>query len=290
MITCLAAAKVNLDLRITGRRDDGYHELDSLVVFPRIGDVLTFEPALDLTLLVDGPNAASLQDVAPEKNLVLQAAQKLQVHANTELGARIRLTKNLPVAAGLGGGSADAAACLLGLLKLWDLNVDRRELMDMGLGLGADVPVCLAGSPCYLTGIGEAIQPIGHFPTLWMVLVNPGIALSTPQVFAARSGGFSPERSASNSYQNGGTNDYKDLLEALSKSVNDLEAPAISLVPEINDCLTELRSAPGCSLARMSGSGATCFGLFASPEEASASAGSIGAAHVDWWTAEGEVT
>lgn len=289
MITCLAAAKVNLDLRVTGRRTDGYHELDSLVVFPSIGDVLTFEPAADLTLLVEGPNAVSLQGVAPEKNLVLQAAEHLRAYAGTEPGARIRLTKNLPVAAGLGGGSADAAACLSGLTKLWELSIDRKELMGIGLELGADVPVCLASSPCHLTGIGEGVALIGQFPAFWMVLVNPGIALSTPQVFAALEGGFAPMRNASNTYPGEGSDDLTVLLGALSNSVNDLEAPAIRLVPQIDECLEELRKTAGCLLARMSGSGASCFGLFASPHEAAASANSIKAAHADWWTAEGKV-
>lgn len=290
MITCLAAAKVNLDLRVTGRRDNGYHELDSLVVFPSIGDVLTFEPAPELTLLVDGPQAGSLRDVPPEKNLVLQAAERLRRHANLRSGASIRLTKNLPVAAGLGGGSADAAACLLGLKKLWKLEVDRAALLRIGLELGADVPACLTASPCYLTGIGEGIERVENLPTLWMVLVNPGIALSTPRVFSEFAERFSAPRTALQTAGVSGTNDRAALLTALFSSVNDLEGPAISLVPQIAECLGALRATSGCLLARMSGSGASCFGLFASPEEAAASAHSIKTAHSDWWTADGKMT
>lgn len=289
MITCLAAAKVNLDLRVTGRRADGYHELDSLVVFPSVGDLLTFEPAPDLSLQIDGPNAVSLQGEAPEQNLVLQAAHRLRVRAGVECGARITLTKNLPVAAGLGGGSADAAACLSGLMALWKLDIDPKTLMDIGLGLGADVPVCLASSPCFLTGIGETVEPVEEFPALWMVLINPGIALSTPQVFAARKGGYAPARDASNSYSGHRGRDLEALLEMLSKSSNDLEAAAVSLVPQIEDCLSELRKSKACLLARMSGSGASCFGLFATPEEAAESARAIKAVQQGWWVAEGKV-
>ncbi len=290
MITCLAAAKVNLDLRVTERRADGYHELDSLVVFPSVGDVLTFEPAQDLTLQVDGPNSLSLQGEAPEQNLVLQAAHRLRAHAGVDYGARITLTKNLPVAAGLGGGSADAAACLSGLTALWKLSIGHKALMDIGLGLGADVPVCLASSPCYLTGIGETVEPIEAFPTLWMVLINPGIALSTPQVFAARKGGYSPVRDASNTYPGERGHDLNILLEVLSKSSNDLETAAVSLVPQIDECLSELRKSEGCLLARMSGSGASCFGLFAAPEEAAETARAIKAVQQGWWVADGKVS
>ncbi|TQV83514.1 4-(cytidine 5'-diphospho)-2-C-methyl-D-erythritol kinase [Denitrobaculum tricleocarpae] len=288
MITCLAAAKVNLDLRVTGRRPDGYHELDSLVVFPAIGDLLTFEPASDLTLEIDGPRADVLEELSPEDNLVMRAAEALRAAAGVAQGARIGLTKNLPVAAGLGGGSADAAAALTGLSRLWGLTLDHSELLRIGLTLGADVPVCLKGSACYLTGIGEAIEVLEKLPPFWIVLVNPGIALPTPRVFAALDDRFSAARDPSKSYKSGGSREA--LIAALSASDNDLEAPAMSLVPQIAACIEELGRAPGCLLARMSGSGASCFGLFKTAEAAAAAAAAVQTAEPAWWVADGKVT
>lgn len=293
MITRLAAAKVNLDLRVIGRRADGYHELDSLVVFPSIGDLLTFEPAPALTLQVEGPEAASLRDLPPDENLVLRAAEQLRSVTGTQAGARITLRKELPVAAGLGGGSADAAACLSGLSELWSLETDRSEIFRIGLELGADVPACLNGEACYLTGIGEALEPLDSFPSFGILLVNPGIALSTPRVFKALEGRFSAARSAPTSYDPSAHGSEKRgreaLLTALSASVNDLQAPAVGLVPQIAGCLDALGEAPGCLLARMSGSGASCFGLFALPEEAAAAAASIQRLQPAWWVAHGRL-
>ena len=286
---CLAAAKVNLDLRITGRRDNGYHELDSLVVFPQIGDRLTFEAAPTLSLEIEGPQAGVLRDLPPQENLVFRAAQRLRDSAGIQRGARICLTKNLPVAAGLGGGSADAAACLSGLVDFWDLEIAPAELLSIALELGADVPVCLRGVPCFLTGIGEAIQPLAAFPALWMAVVNPGVELSTPQVFAAFDGSFSMPREALKSGRPEAFDSRDALLAALTESSNDLEPAAIGAVPEIAQCLTELRAAPGCLLARMSGSGASCFGLFASPEEASSSVRQLKTSHPDWWADSGAI-
>ena len=294
MITRLAAAKVNLDLRVTGRRADGYHELDSLVVFPSIGDLLTFEPAPDLTLRLEGPKAGSLQDLPTGENLVLRAAERLRSLAGTRAGACITLDKRLPVAAGLGGGSADAAACLWGLSELWSLEVDPSEIFRIGLELGADVPACLNGQACYLTGIGETIAPVASLPSLGIVLVNPGIALSTPRVFKALDGRFSAARDASGtcaSEKHASEERAREVfLAALSTSLNDLEAPAISLVPQIAGCLDALREAPGCLLARMSGSGASCFGLFALPDEAAAAAASIQKFQPAWWVADGRLS
>ncbi|WP_282607614.1 4-(cytidine 5'-diphospho)-2-C-methyl-D-erythritol kinase [Pelagibius sp. Alg239-R121] len=284
MITRLAAAKVNLDLRVIGRRADGYHELESLIAFCSIGDVLTFESASDITLRVEGPYASQLRDEPLQNNLVLRAAELLRKYAKSEQGARITLTKNLPVAAGLGGGSADAAATLSGLSELWGIDIGTAQLAGLGLTLGADLPVCLAGIPCYLTGIGEVIKPLKAFPPLWLVLINPRVGLSTPSVFAALDGRISPPRADNPTL---GIDDREGLLKKLAASVNDLEIPAIELVPEIADCLSELRLISECLLARMSGSGASCFGLFASPDEAAASARIIRARHPAWWVADG---
>ncbi len=290
MISRLAAAKVNLDLRVTARRGDGYHELDSLIVFSSIGDRLTFEPAEALELRLDGPYAGSLESEDHQSNLVLRAAELLRRSCGQpELGARITLTKNLPVASGLGGGSADAAASLSGLVELWGLDVGAPELADIGLKLGADVPVCLMGRPCYLRGIGENISLLRSFPRAWLVLVNPRKALATPQVFAAFDGRFSLGREAG---ETGAPEDFASLdslLAALKESRNDLERPATALVPDIEDCLTVLGAEAGCLLARMSGSGASCFGLFASQDEARKAANSISDRRSDWWVAAGSI-
>ena len=289
MITRLAAAKVNLDLRVTGRRVDGYHELDSLVVFTSVGDVLTFEPAAELTLHLEGPYADHLRSESLQDNLVLRAAELMQARDKTSnrRGARITLTKNLPVAAGLGGGSADAAATLSGIAELWGFTVNAEELAQIGLKLGADVPVCLQGGPCYLGGIGEKIVPLERFPRLPIVLVNPGLALSTPQVFGVFDGNFSSARTGETTDPAAGFDSLDDLLGALADSRNDLERPAVGLVPEIADCLTELRAAPGCPLARMSGSGASCFGLFPSTDAAKDAARLIQMKRPGWWVVQG---
>lgn len=290
MISRLAAAKVNLDLRVISRRADGYHELDSLVVFSSVGDRLAFEHADALELHLTGPYAGALENEAPQANLVLRAAELLrELGGDPNLGARITLTKNLPVASGLGGGSADAAATLSGLAALWGMDVGDAELARLGLKLGADVPVCLLGRPCYLGGIGEEISELTRFPRAWLVLINPRKALSTPEVFKAFDGRFSSKRDGVNEDSLVGFASLEDLLKVMTGSWNDLEPPAIALVPEIADCLAELRAERGCRLARMSGSGASCFGLFASHEEASSAARSIGTRRSEWWVAEGDM-
>lgn len=287
MISRLAAAKINLDLRVISRRADGYHELDSLVVFASVGDRLTFAPADRLELHLEGPYAESLKGEDVQSNLVLRAAELLRDYAKTpDLGARITLTKNLPVASGLGGGSSDAAAALSGLAELWAMDLPAADLAALGISLGADVPVCLFARPCYLGGVGEKISGIDRFPGIWLVLVNPHKALSTPEVFAAFEGRFSPERPTGAAT---GFESREDLLAALSHSRNDLEQPAIGIVPQIADCLKELRAESGCLLARMSGSGASCFGLFGTGDEAQSAANAIAARRPDWWVAEGAV-
>ncbi len=271
----LAPAKINLTLRVTGRRADGYHELESLVVFAEVGDRLHFAPSDDLTLELSGPFAAALTD--PADNLILKAARRLAERSKTSLGAAIVLEKVLPVASGIGGGSADAAATLTGLDRLWRLGSDPGELAAIALTLGADVPVCLTGAPAWMTGIGEGVEPLPDLPSLPAVLVNPGRALSTPAVFAARRGDFSPTSPCPT------ITDRDRLLDWLRDSANDLEAPARALEPEVDRVLQALTARSGCRLARMSGSGATCFGLFDSVEEAQAGAEMTAAEEPDWW-------
>ena len=265
-----APAKVNLFLHVTGRRADGYHLLDSLVVFARCGDTLTFEPADELTLELDGPTAGLLAD---GDNIVLKAAYALAKAAGVTRGARIRLTKRLPVAAGVGGGSADAAAALTGLSRLWDIEV---PLQHLALSLGADVPVCLKGVPTAMSGVGEGLADAPTLPPAWLVLVNPGVPLSTPAVFKARRGGFSAADPLTEAPA-----DAKALADALARRRNELTEAALSLAPVVGEVLAKLAATRGCLLARMSGPGATCFGLYAGEAEARGAAASLRGS--GWW-------
>jgi 4-diphosphocytidyl-2-C-methyl-D-erythritol kinase len=273
-----APAKVNLYLHVTGRRDDGYHLLDSLVVFTDIGDVLTAEPADLVSLRVTGPFAAGLEDEAG--NLVTRAARALAREAGVTLGARLTLTKNLPVASGIGGGSADAAAALRALCRLWAVAPDPAALDRVALSLGADVPVCLRSRATSMAGIGEVLSAAPTLPACAIVLVNPGVAVATPSVFKARGGPFSPPARLP-----GAWSDAARMAADLAGLRNDLEAPARALCPVIQDVLTALAAQPGCLLARMSGSGATCFGLFATRARAEAAATALG--REGWWARGG---
>lgn len=272
-----ARAKLNLSLHVTGRRKDGYHELDGLVAFADLGDTLRAEPASSLSLAVEGPYAEALD--AKDDNLVLRAARMLAAHAGVEAGARLTLDKHIPVAAGLGGGSADAAAALEALATLWDIEVPGPELMRLALALGADVPVCLYGHSAFISGIGESIGPAPHLPTVWLVLVNPGVPLSTAEVFSARTGGFSP---LTHRWQASPASAWA-LAEWLRRDRNDLEDAAKGILPDISQVLTALRHSGGCLLARMSGSGGTCFGLYSEHGSAEAAAAQIAVAHPGWW-------
>jgi 4-diphosphocytidyl-2-C-methyl-D-erythritol kinase len=272
-----AWAKINLTLHVTGRRDDGYHELDSLVVFVDIGDGLEIAPGARISLDIAGPFAPVLRTAASD-NLVVVAARALAARYGVEAGAQLRLDKQLPVAAGLGGGSADAAAALHGLVDLWGLDAPAADLFALAASLGADVPVCLAGRPSFVAGIGERIVPAPPPPPAWLVLANPGVPLSTTAVFAARQGGFSAPARWREPISN-----LRAWAARLAACRNDLEAPALELVPEIREVLATLRDTAGCMLARMSGSGATCFGLFAMEAAAAAAARRMAATRPGWW-------
>jgi 4-diphosphocytidyl-2-C-methyl-D-erythritol kinase len=275
-----AWAKINLTLQITGRRADGYHELNSLVVFAQAGDRLSFAPADDgaITLAIDGPFAGGLRE-EPD-NLVLRAARRLASEAAVTRGAAITLTKNLPVASGIGGGSADAAAALRGLVRLWDLSLPAERLEALALELGADVPVCLRAAPVVMSGIGEKLEPVPALPPLWFVLVNPGVAVSTAAVFAGREGDFS--QAAVPLLPPLG---LAALIDWLAARPNDLQAAACRLAPAVVEVLAALDDLSDCLLARMSGSGATCFGLFESEEAAHYAAEALALQHPDWWVA-----
>ena len=251
----LARAKVNLWLNVVGRRDDGYHLLDSLVAFTDLADQVEVAPACRLSLAIDGPGAAALGDGAD--NLVLEAARRLAGRAGIAPRAAIRLTKRIPVAAGLGGGSADAAATLAALADLWRVAMPEEELFDLAAELGADVPMCLAGRPALVSGIGERLAPAPPLPACAILLVNPGTPLPTPAVFAARREGFSPRRAAPRSWP-----DLAALARDLDARGNDLAEAALALCPAIADVLRRLQACDGAVHAGMSGSGATCFAIF----------------------------
>jgi 4-diphosphocytidyl-2-C-methyl-D-erythritol kinase len=272
-----APAKVNLYLHVTGRRADGYHLLDSLAVFPAVGDRLFAAPADALSLSVEGRFGADLAGEAD--NLVLRAARALGgTPGGWTKGARIRLEKHLPVASGIGGGSADAAAALRLLCRLWGRPAAAPPvaLASIALELGADVPVCLANRPARMGGVGEALTTAPGLPPCGMVLINPGVSLATAAVFRARAGGFSAPAELPAFWP-----DAAAMVGDLARLRNDLEPPAIALCPVIGVVLAALADVPGCLLARMSGSGATCFGLF--PDAATAEAAACALARPGWW-------
>ena len=283
MVRRRAPAKINLYLHVTGRRDDGYHLLESLIAFAGVEDVVEVEPGPDrgLELTVAGPFADELAGSAGAGagNIVLRAARALARVAGREPDASMRLVKNLPVAAGLGGGSADAGAALRALAALWEVRLPDEELAALALGLGADVPACLAGRPVLVSGIGETLRPAPALPPVHLLLVNPSVALATADVFAA----FEARTRASPPPLTDPPADAAALAARLAERRNDLEDAARRLAPAIDAALGWLGGRSGCLLARMSGSGATCFGLFADPEAARVAEEETRIAHPGWW-------
>ena len=280
-LTEAARAKVNLHLHVTGKRADGYHELDSLAVFPAVGDILRVSDADSLSLELTGRFGEAL--VAEPNNLVLRAARGLAARVGVAPRGRIVLEKNLPVSSGIGGGSADAAAALRLLMRFWGVQVSASDLAELAVSLGADVPVCVVQSPTIMQGIGEILMPAPGLPTTGMVLINPLVAVPTPAVFKARTGGFSPAAVFPSDWP-----DAITMAQDLAVLGNDLEAPALSLCPLIGDVLAALRGDNTCLLARMSGSGATCFGLFANAEAAQQAVPRL--ARPGWWVWGGELS
>lgn len=278
-----ARAKINLYLHVTGRRSDGYHLLDSLVGFASIADRVHVAASTDSPgLTVSGPMAGEVPRGAD--NLAWQAAAQLAEHAGRASDIAVHLDKALPVAAGVGGGSADAAAVLRALIRLWNLDPQDPQIALLSEGLGADVPVCLlGGQSAFVGGIGEDLYPGPPLAGLAVVLVNPRVPLPTAAVFRARTGAFShPGRFVNSS-------DLPDnLIRQLRNLGNDLMAPARQLCPAIGDVLDALELAPACQLARMSGSGPTCFGLFPSQSAADEAAARLLAEHPDWWVQAGQ--
>ncbi|MEP9397042.1 4-(cytidine 5'-diphospho)-2-C-methyl-D-erythritol kinase [Mesorhizobium sp. KR2-14] len=270
-----APAKINLALHVTGQRADGYHLLESLAVFTEFGDHLTVSPATEDAFSVTGPFAAQVPLDAG--NLVIRARDALRALAPASAApVAISLEKNLPVASGIGGGSSDAAAALRALARHWGIAAD---LAALGLKLGADVPMCLAARPLVAHGIGEHLQPVAGLPPLPLVLVNPGVGVSTPDVFRALASRENPPLPPLP-----GRLDTGSVLEWLRATRNDLENPAKTLAPAIADALDALKGT-GAPFARMSGSGATCFGLFETDPAAADAAEAIRARRPGWFVA-----
>ena len=275
-VRVFAPAKINLFLHVGGKRADGFHELESLVVFARTGDELTFERAGEISLAIDGPFANAL--TADPDNLVLKAARALAAHAGVRAGARVTLTKNLPIASGIGGGSADAAATLRGLNTLWKLHLAPEVLRTIAAQIGSDVPVCIDSAPAWMEGRGEKVTKLSGIPVVPMVLVNPGVAVPTGKVFAAlkerRGVGLPLPHAMENT---------AELVSYLKTTANDLETPAREIASVIGEVLDAFAAQPGALLARMSGSGATCFAMFESDEFAKGAARALNSRNTGWW-------
>ena len=273
-------AKVNLTLRVIGRRDDGYHALESLVAFADVADRITLDPARPDGFSMDGPAAGAVAGdnlVARVLSLAREAAPELSF-------GHLHLEKQLPVAAGIGGGSADAAAAIRAVLRRHPGTLSLTRLVASASRLGADIPACLLSQALVMRGIGEVVTPLHGFAPVHAVLVNPGVPLATAQVFEALAAGPAPADAE--------PLDWPEEIASLDALVriaanrpNDLEPPARAALPVIGEVLDALRKLPGCRLARMSGSGPTCFGLFDGPDAAEVAESELSAAHPDWWVA-----
>ena len=289
MLKVFAPAKVNLHLHVTGRRADGYHDLDSLVAFADIGDVLFFERARNFSFSVDGQFAGSFLggelDTSPQsKNLVVKAAWAISNLLARELNVEITLQKNLPLGSGLGGGSADAAACLWGLCQYWGLSLPPTHLASLASQLGSDVPVCLNMETAIMRGTGDQLSAAPAFPELPVLLVWPGRPVATKDVFTTLGlKSFSRSAVLPENFES-----VPALCEYLKReTTNDLAARAGEILPVIRTALNEISIRPGCGLARLSGSGSTCFGIFNSQDQCQSAAETLAAQNPGWWIRTG---
>ncbi|MCB9988484.1 MAG: 4-(cytidine 5'-diphospho)-2-C-methyl-D-erythritol kinase [Rhodospirillales bacterium] len=283
-----APAKVNLYLHITGKRADGYHLLDSLMGFVDVGDEITITPAPHFDFAVDGPfaggfSAEELSTAPHSTNLVVRAVYKLADALNRTPDFKITLTKNLPLTSGMGGGSSDAATAIWGILEHWDTRPQSvPDLTDLLLSLGAELPVCLSCRPALVSGIGETVHPAPPMGEVPVLLINPGKPCSTATIFKNFHGPYHTPVTWPARFEK--TN---DLISYLARLENSLTDEAVKLVPEISSVLDILTAQEGCVLARMSGAGATCFGLFGTEAETIAAAARIKKIHPEWWIASG---
>jgi len=281
-IRAQAPAKVNLTLHVTGMRDDGYHLLDSLVVFADVGDELSATTTPDLQLTLSGPGTNGVP--TDGTNLVMKAAEALRQARNVDQGAAITLHKYLPTSAGIGGGSSDAATTLKILAQLWEVDPLPLDAPEV-LALGADVPVCLRGPrPARMSGIGDVLADVGALPDAALVLVNPGVVVPTGAVF---SGLASKVNRAMRPMPEG--LDFDGFVEWLTAQRNDLLGPALRIAPVIEDTLKKLRSMPQIAYASMSGSGATCFGIARNMSDARHVARALQLSFGDWWVAPAKI-
>jgi 4-diphosphocytidyl-2-C-methyl-D-erythritol kinase len=276
-----ARAKVNLSLKVLGRRSDGYHELESLVAFAGVGDELTLEPGPELGLGIGGPLGGGLE--ADERNLVLRAAHALADEAGPLRWGRFHLVKRLPVASGIGGGSADAAGALRLLARLNGIPRGEPALLRAAARVGADVPVCLDSRARVMAGIGERLGEPLRLPPLFAVLVNPGVPVETAAVFRELGLQRGQDLSPAGAMPDLAQPSVDALVAMLDSSGNDLEAPARRVAPVLGEVLAGLAALSGCRLARMSGSGATCFALFDDCRASAAAANALQKSRPGWW-------
>ena len=286
-LTIFAPAKVNLYLHVTGRLDNGYHTLDSLIAFVDVGDDVTLSPAPDFEFRIDGPLARAFgpkeTDASPHSaNLVVQCVWALARAAQKVPNIRATLTKRLPLAAGLGGGSSDAAAVIWGLMEWWDLPRQSHYLPGLMARMGADIPVCLPCRPARVRGIGDILDSVPSLEETPIVLVHPGKPCPTQRVFANYAGAFKNTANLPADIRH-----FDGLIGFLKQQGNDLLPAAMAIVPEIGNALTALEAQKGCALARMSGSGATCFGLLRDEAQAQKAAQQIARDNPDWWVRGG---
>jgi 4-diphosphocytidyl-2-C-methyl-D-erythritol kinase len=275
-LSIFAPAKINLYLHIIGKRSNGLHILDSLVVFAGYGDIVSVTSSAELTLTIEGPFAKNLSTC--NDNLVIKAAKTLAKFAGIEPKAHIILTKNIPVSAGVGGGSADATATLRALTELWKISLSKAELMHLAQKLGSDVSVCIAGGPSFMSGTGEKIIPAPILPNFWMVLVNPNVAVSTRDVFSKYGADVSTDKVFKEIFQS-----TDKMCDALATCKNDLTPAAITVAPVIQDVLGALQRTKGQMLVRLSGSGATCFAIFSNKIAAKIAAKNLSQKYPQWW-------
>ena len=278
-----APAKLNLYLHITSKRADGYHELDSLVAFVDVNDRLSFAESDGFDITFTGPFSSGIDDVAATS--VHKAAQWLSEHCGVPARGVVQVEKNLPVAAGLGGGSADCAAALKGFAELWNVRVDwQAHATDIAFALGADVPVCLNARPAHMGGIGEQISGAPTLPPAWVVLANARVPVSTAQVYGQLDGRYLPSRRLAVDEHIETAAALADLLHSRD---NSLAAPALEVAPVVGDVLIGLEATPDCLLARVSGSGGTCFGLYTDQAAADTASAQLSEHQPDWWVAAG---
>lgn len=282
-----APAKINLFLHLTRKRRDGYHELQSLISFADIGDYISIEPADSFSFNIDGDFSANFIENEQKShldcsNLVVRAARALSQLSNQVLKVKITLTKNLPLAAGLGGGSSDAAAAIWGLQQFWGIKSDEKYLLPLMTKLGADVPVCFNCQTSLVEGIGETLLPVNQIEEIPILIINPLISCPTQEIFLRHNGIFNKKINLPNYFES--VFDYIDFLKSTN---NDLYQPATQLIPEIGNIINAMEAQESCLLTRMSGSGASCFALFETIEQANQAKQAILDENPDWWVKTG---